>query len=233
MLHNFRRAIILLFLLSFAVYMLASLGMIALFMAPFGIRAEQPWQLSQTENFINDWNYFVKDYISQYLPDLDSNFSEVGAAYGKYMSEVETLSDYIQAQNFNIPPKRAFRIASALKRYSLKYGVPFELAVAVTHTESHFNPEARSGYGALGLMQVVWRIHSGLLRANGIFSEDMLTQPEFGAAAGCLLLSRYINDSDNLQAALGRYYGGDSGVYWRRISRSLNSYRAYVNRKAK
>ena len=116
MLHNFRRAIILLFLLSFAAYMLASLGMIALFMAPFGIRAEQPWQLSQTENFISDWNYFVKDYISQYLPGLDSNLSEAGAAYNKYISEVETLSDYIQTQNFSIPPKRAFRIASALKR---------------------------------------------------------------------------------------------------------------------
>gem|GEM_PF-892756 len=231
MLHNFRRAIILVFLLSFAAFMLASLGMIALFMAPFNIQVNKPWQVSQTENFINDWNYFVKDYVSQHFPDFDRNLSKTGTTLSKYMSDVETLSGFIQDQNYNISSKRAFRIASALKHYSLKYGVSFELVVAVAHTESHFDPEARSSYGALGLMQVVWRIHSALLKANGISSEELLFQPEFGAAAGCLLLSRYIKDSDNIQTALGRYYGGDSGVYWSRISRSMDSYQRYKKQK--
>ncbi|MCL1940533.1 MAG: transglycosylase SLT domain-containing protein [Synergistaceae bacterium] len=230
MLHNFRRAIVWIFLLSFAVFMLSSLGMIALFMGTF-IQVEQPWQLSQTESFINDWNYFVKDYVSQHLRDFNSSFSKVDAAYRKYMSDVEKLADFIQAQNLNILPKRAYRISSALKHYSLKYGVPFDLAVAVAHTESHFDPEAKSRYGALGLMQVVWRVHFALLQANGIFNEEMIFQPEFGAAAGCLLLSRYIKENDNIQTALGKYYGGNSDIYWGRISRSLNSYRTHKNRE--
>ena len=210
--------------------MLSSLGMIALFMAPFNIQVEQPWQTSQTEKFISDWNYFVKDYVSQHFPDFDRNLTMTGTAFRKYTSDVETLSGFIQAQNYNISLKKAFRIASALKHYSLKYGVSFELAVAVAHTESHFDPEARSSYGALGLMQVVWRIHSALLKANGIVSEELLLQPEFGAAAGCLLLSRYIKEYGNIQVALGKYYGGDSGIYWNRISRSLNSYRIHAKK---
>jgi len=211
--------------------MLASLGMIASFMAPFDIEVGHSWQLSQAEEFINDWNNFFKDYASQYFNDLNGKLSETGAAYDEYMSDVETLSGFIKAQNYNISSKMAFRIASALKHYSIKYGVPFDLAVAVAHVESHFDPEAKSSYGARGLMQVVWRVHSALLRANGILNEEILFQPEYGAAAGCLLLSRYLKDNDNVQTALGRYYGGDKNVYWNRILRSLNSYQNHIKQR--
>ena len=227
MLHNFRRAIILLFLSSFAIFMLSSIGMTALFVTPFGIQWEQNWKLSQAESFISDWNYFAKGFVSERLPGFDNKLTEVGTTYSKYRSDVETLKGFIQAQNGSISSKTAFRIASAIKHYSLKYGVPFDLAIAVAHTESHFNPNARSNYGALGVMQVVWRVHSALLRENGIFEENLLYQPEFGVAAGCLVLSGYLRDSVDTQTALGRYYGGDSSVYWERISRSLDFYQRH------
>jgi soluble lytic murein transglycosylase-like protein len=200
-------------------------------MTPFDIQMKQPWHRSSAENFINGCNYFAKDYIFRQLLGFDSMFSDTDAAFKKYMSDVEILTGFIQTQNSGISSKTAFRIASALKHYSIKYGVSFDLAIAVAHTESHFDPNAKSSYGALGLMQVVWRVHSALLRANGIFEEELLTQPEYGAAAGCLLLSRYLKDSDSVQTALGRYYGGDSDVYWNRISRSLNLYRIHTEKK--
>ena len=231
MLHNFRRAIILLFLLSFTIFMLSSVGMITLFMAPFGIKTEQTWLRPQTENFINSLHNLVKDFVLGHLLELDRKLSNTDAVFGKYMTDVETLSSFIQSQNGNISSKKAFRIASALKHYSLKYGVPYDLAIAVANTESHFEPSAKSSYGAIGLMQVVWRVHSALLRANGIYTEEMLLQPEFGAAAGCLLLSRYLKDSDNVETALGRYYGGDSSVYWSRISKALDSYRLHNEKR--
>jgi hypothetical protein len=211
--------------------MLSSIGMIALFLGPYGIHAKQPWQLSQAENSMYDWNYFVKGFIFKSLPVFDDKLSDVGEAYSKYMSDVEILTGFIKTQNRNISLKTAFRIASALKHYSVKYGVSFDLAIAVMHTESHFDPNARSNYGALGLMQVVWRVHFALLRANGILEEEMLLMPEFGAAAGCLLLSRYLRDSDSVKTALGRYYGGDSDIYWSRISRSLNLYEKHKREK--
>ena len=231
LLHYFRRAIVLLFLLSLAVFMLSSISMITLFMVPFDIQAEQTWQRPQPENPMDSVNYFVKDFFFRQLLELDSKLSDTDAAFGEYMSDVETLSSFIQSQNGNISSKKAFRIASALKHYSLKYGVPFDLAIAVANTESHFDPNAKSSYGAIGLMQVVWRVHSALLRANGIYNEEMLLLPEFGAAAGCLLLSRYLKDSDSVETALGRYYGGDSSIYWSRISKALNYYRKHNDKR--
>jgi len=230
-LHNFRRAIVVIFLSSFAIFMLSSIGMIASFMVPFDIQVEQPWQLSQAEKFMNDCNYFANDFVSKRLPSFDSKLTEASTAFNRYILEVETLSDFIQAQNGNISSKTAFRIACAVKHYSLKYSVPFDLAIAVAHTESHFDPNARSSYGALGVMQVVWRVHAAMLRANGIFEEEQLLQPEFGIEAGCLVLSDYLRNSVDTQTALGRYYGGDSNVYWGRISRSLNFYQRHAKQK--
>ncbi len=68
--------------------------------------------------------------------------------------------------------------------------------VAVAHTESHFRPEAKSAAGAAGIMQVMWKVHAGLLRANGIMNEEDLNDPEMGIAAGSLLISRYLKPTE-------------------------------------
>ena len=135
---------------------------------------------------------------------------------------VQTLSSFIRRQNSAISRQESLLQASAFLKYSLKYRVSLDLLVAVAFTESHFNSSARSSAGAAGVMQVTWKIHSGLLQANGILSEDDLHDPEKGIAAGALLISRYIRAYGDTQAALGRYYGGSSTVYWGRVSRNLS-----------
>ncbi|NLB83657.1 MAG: lytic transglycosylase domain-containing protein [Synergistaceae bacterium] len=134
---------------------------------------------------------------------------------------VQTLSSFIRGQNRAISRQEGLLQASAFLKYSLKYGVPLDLLVAVAYTESHFNSSARSSAGAAGIMQVMWKIHSGLLQANGIMEEDDLYTPDKGIAAGALLISRYLRAYGDTQTALGRYYGGSPTVYWGRVSRNL------------
>ena len=134
---------------------------------------------------------------------------------------VRTLSSFIRGQNGAVSRQDSLLQASAFLKYSLKYSVPLDLLVAVAYTESHFNSLARSAAGAAGVMQVTWKIHSGLLQANGILEEDDLYSPDMGIAAGALLISRYLKAYGDTQTALGRYYGGSSTVYWGRVSRNL------------
>ncbi len=134
---------------------------------------------------------------------------------------VQTLSSFIRGQNRAISRQEALLQASAFLKYSLKYGVPLDLLMAVAYTESHFNSSARSTAGAAGVMQVMWKVHSGLLQANGIMEEDDLYTPDKGIAAGALLISRYLRAYGDTQTALGRYYGGSPTVYWGRVSRNL------------
>jgi soluble lytic murein transglycosylase-like protein len=128
---------------------------------------------------------------------------------------------YIASQNKDIEPMEAWRQAVSFVHYCKKYNVPLGLAVAVANTESHFRSQARSGYGAMGVMQVTWHVHEHLLKANGITTAKDLHDPEKGIAAGTLLLSRYLNYYGNTQLALGRYYGGAVSRYWPKVSRYM------------
>ena len=144
----------------------------------------------------------------------------------KYMPEamqkdVANIAIYIMKSNSRIDAKTAWREAAALVHYSAKYGVPSALTTAVAHVESTFDPNALSSKGACGVMQVVWRIHNGLLQSNGIMGTpgtNPLSDPEHSIAAGCLLLSRYIRASGSVQKAMDRYYGGPSDGYQRRVN---------------
>lgn len=104
-------------------------------------------------------------------------------------------------------------LAAAAVKYAEKYSVPLGLVVGVMQTESNFNTKALSNMGACGPMQVMWNIHSGLLRANGINSRDALFTADLGTAAGCLILSRYLRDEKSVAGGLKRYYGELSGNY--------------------
>ena len=147
----------------------------------------------------------------------------------KYMPDamqrdVASIALFIRKSNYRIDAKTSWREAAALVHYSAKYGGPSALTTAVAHVESTFNPNAVSSKGASGVMQVVWRIHNGLLQSNGIQAtpgENPLSDPEHAIAAGCLLLSRYIRASGSVQKAMDRYYGGPSEGYYKRVNGNM------------
>lgn len=184
-------------------------------------RAAATWEA------LDDGIKIFNEFLSASAPSLGSSASLVQKAIQEHSREIEVITGFILSRNPNLSYNSALRIACALKHGSLKYGVPIDLVVSVAYTESRFAPRARSNYGAAGLMQVVWRVHNDLLTSYGIPYEHLLLEPEFGAVAGCILLSRYIADSENLVLALGRYYGGDGNTYWLRVSKAMGAYRYF------
>ncbi|KRT35320.1 transglycosylase SLT domain protein [Acetomicrobium hydrogeniformans ATCC BAA-1850] len=127
--------------------------------------------------------------------------------------KVGKLAIHIKKTNPKLSSKTVWREACAFVHYGKKYGISEDLLVAVANTESHFNPKAVSKKGAVGVMQVMWNIHAGLLSANGITSKNLLHDPELGIAAGALLLSRYTRAYGSEHKALDRYYGKASSKY--------------------
>ncbi|MDR0647799.1 MAG: lytic transglycosylase domain-containing protein [Synergistaceae bacterium] len=139
---------------------------------------------------------------------------------------VASTALFIRKTNPRIDAKTAWREATAFVHYSAKYGVPPALSTAVGKAESTFDPNALSPKGASGVMQVMWRIHKGLLNSNGIYAAagaNPLSDPEKAIAAGCLLLSRYIRAYGSIQLAMNRYSGGGSAAYLRKVNRNIAS----------
>ena len=136
--------------------------------------------------------------------------------------EVANIALFIRKVNGRISKKDAWREANALVYYSHKYKVPSELSVGIAKTESHFNPNSISNKGAMGPMQVMWKIHHGMLSARGIATtKEHMLDPERGVEAGILILSRYIGAYGTVQKALNRYYGKASTVYSNKVNRNI------------
>jgi soluble lytic murein transglycosylase len=94
-------------------------------------------------------------------------------------------------------------------------GVDPFLVVALIRQESMFNPEARSGVGAIGLMQVMPRTGQALARTLGVtrFNPDMLTRPDLNVAFGVRYLAEQLRVyGDRLDAVLAAYNAGPGRV---------------------
>lgn len=116
------------------------------------------------------------------------------------------LVDHI-ARLFHQPVVLVSRIVEAAFRQAHLTDLPALLILAVVAKESGFRPSARSGYGAIGLMQVVPRWHDKLI-AN-LDHPQGLEHPESNIAAGAVILSKLMkNKKGDLSAALQKYSGG-------------------------
>jgi hypothetical protein len=143
-------------------------------------------------------------------------------------SKVANVATFIRKVNKQVSPKTAWREACALVYYSKKYKVPTDLVVGVAKAESRFNPSAQSRGGALGVMQVLWKVHNGMLSKKGIATKrDHMFDPERGVEAGVMIMSRYIAAYGTVQKALNRYYGGIATVYLRQVNKNLAMFQSH------
>jgi membrane-bound lytic murein transglycosylase C len=107
---------------------------------------------------------------------------------------------------------RAKRYVPKVREMSVKYHLDPRLVFAIIHTESFFNPKARSHVPAFGLMQLVpssggrdayRHIHGEdrVVTANYLYDPDR--NIEMGCAYLDVLMSRYLDGIDNVDS---RYY---------------------------
>jgi membrane-bound lytic murein transglycosylase C len=115
---------------------------------------------------------------------------------------------------------RAAHYQETVHREAARFGIDPALIMAIIHTESYFNPFARSPDGALGLMQLIPRFagkeaYAWIYKEHKTPSDEYLYNPqkniELGTAYFHLLLRRYFND---IKAAEKRLYLAICAYNW-------------------
>ncbi len=150
---------------------------------------------------------------------------------------VKTLDDITVVQPTEVAPAPLYRddIVSdgRLLSYELQeimmdcceeYGVPYALALAIAEVETHFDPDAVSGTGDYGLMQINEINHEALLEI-GI---DPLTY-EGNIHAGVYIIAGHLDRYGDPELALMAYNCGptgarrlwDQGIYETEYSRKV------------
>lgn len=121
--------------------------------------------------------------------------------------------------------RKVREFAPLVKRQAERFGVAEDVVMAIIHTESHFNPLARSPIPAFGLMQIVPSTAGRdaarmLYKKPKLLSARYLYDPEknvqVGAAYLNLLYYSYLNEIEHpesrLYYAIAAYNGGLSNV---------------------
>jgi len=163
---------------------------------------------------VNDEN--VEDYIETVvLPTLTirSRYkAKDGVQRVRMASSIKMTSDHARV--------RAAHYRETVRRQANRFGIDPALIMAIIHTESYFNPFARSPDGALGLMQLIphyagKEAYAWIYNEQKTPSDDYLYNPEqnieLGAAYFHLLLKRYFND---IKAAEKRLYLAICAYNW-------------------
>jgi soluble lytic murein transglycosylase-like protein len=110
---------------------------------------------------------------------------------------------------FRVPMQQARQVTEWAIEIGKARDVDPLLILAVIGTESSFNPDARSGAGAEGLMQVVTNVHKKKFRAFG--GRQAAFDPYANIAVGTDILSYLIKRTGSVNRAL-KYYSGAANM---------------------
>lgn len=120
---------------------------------------------------------------------------------------------------------RATKYENKINKYASKYNLPVELVYAVIHTESYFNPKAKSNAPAYGLMQLVPKsgardAYKYVYKKDKILSANYLYKAgkniELGSAYLNILMTRYFkkvkDPNSRMLCAIAAYNTGAGNV---------------------
>ena len=102
-----------------------------------------------------------------------------------------------------------------IEKYATEYNIPEYVVLSVINTESSFEPEAMSGAGAMGLMQMMpetfkWLTSSEHLDEN--LSVSSIYDPEVSIRYGCYYLRYLFQKFYNWDTVFAAYNGGEGNV---------------------
>lgn len=117
-------------------------------------------------------------------------------------------------------------IRSLVVREAVNLGIPVALALAVAHTESNFDPKARSHKGARGVMQIM----PATARGEYGIEPDLLWDARINIRIGLHFLGRLLDRYHGRVDLALSYYNGGSRVGVLPNARVIPATRSYVTK---
>jgi hypothetical protein len=111
-----------------------------------------------------------------------------------------------------LDPVLAREVSDAIQKYSSEYRLPPELIIHIIDRESRFRPLVRSSAGAVGLMQIMTKVHTDKLKEMNITAEEAY-HIDNNIKLGCWIFREYFDKAKDIEKALTRYVGGSHEKY--------------------
>ncbi|MGF1834601.1 transglycosylase SLT domain-containing protein [Photobacterium sanguinicancri] len=159
---------------------------------------------------------------NQRIARAEQDFSQTQSAFKQ--APMKLVSYQVRIPETAVS-NRANRYMPYITQESKKHEIPVPLVLAIMHTESHFNPKAKSHVPAYGLMQIVptsaghdvnklYRGKNKPMRASELY--DPKTNIETGAAYLSILQDRYLrgikDPKSSMYSVIAAYNTGSGNV---------------------
>jgi len=148
--------------------------------------------------------------------------AQTAASAGRYGTAIVTVRQIfpqLESQPFTEVPRAVWTTAYALpfetsiRHWSAKMGLDPMLVAGLVHQESAFDPDARSGKNAIGLMQLLPGTARLQARAQKVrYSRARLTDPDYNVHLGTAYFAQLVKQFGSVEAALAAYNAGEDRV---------------------
>ncbi len=122
-------------------------------------------------------------------------------------------TNFGKAQRFIGSKLYPIKYSEYVDKASEEYGVKKELIYAMIHTESHFNKDAVSSAGAIGLMQLTPETYEWLCNKRDIeYVDGGLYEPSINIDFGTYLISWLFDEFGDEELVIAAYNAGPDNV---------------------
>ena len=161
----------------------------------------------------------------------------VAGHYGVAIVAVRQIFTQLESRPFNSVPREVWLaaypmpFAGPIHQWSAHVGLDPSLTAGLIRQESAFDPDARSGANAYGLMQLLPKTAKRLARIAKIgYSRGRLVDPDYNVRLGTLYLAGLQKDFGSVESALAAYNAGEDrvaqwneGQHYREIAEFVDS----------
>ena len=139
--------------------------------------------------------------------------------WGAAIVTIRQIYPQLEAQPLLQVPRAVWQVAyglpfqQSIRRWSTKTGIDPMLVAGLIHQESAFEPEARSGANAVGLMQLLPQTARRLAKQAKIgYSVSRLVDPDYNVRLGTIYVAGLQKQFGNVESALAAYNAGEDRV---------------------
>lgn len=158
---------------------------------------------------------------------LENDTTKLGRLLGEYSIDIEAYTNIVKDKDYlryiafkhsdiMIPANVPTEDLIIINRQCELYSIPQKYIWRLIHTESRFNPNAKSPVGAKGYMQIMPATYNSLLSKylaeNGENSLDSYNSNQINLILGTYYLYRLYNTYNNWELALAAYNAGPGNV---------------------
>jgi soluble lytic murein transglycosylase len=157
--------------------------------------------------------------------------------YNVAIVAVRQIFTQLESRPFNTVPREVWLaaypmpFAGSIHQWSAHVGLDSSLTAGLIRQESAFDPDARSGANAYGLMQLLPKTAKRLARSARIgYARGRLVDPDYNVRLGTLYLAGLQKDFGSVESALAAYNAGEdrvaqwnAGQHYREIAEFVDS----------